>query len=277
MNWKMFLSKLDLWTLGACALVGAVITVLSVAHLLPDTWEKAHLGAIAMALAVLAALMVGALAVRLEQISTAIAELRVQSESNTLEALSDLRKQIDPNLDVIFGDYVTEVISNMQFLIRERTLELTDIDLFRSYYKKAFEQYAGSTFYATSTPTVVFFWSGPSVLQAMATFIQRGGAIKRIFFLESEADLQKDEIRQILVSQDQIGVEVYTVLIRDVTPEFQKYVMVDSRKKIGWELFVGPGGKIRSAKLTSKPEVLENTMRTFEHLRQLDSTTRFHA
>lgn len=277
MNWKLILSKLDLWTLGACALAGAVVTVLSVAHLLPDTWEKTHLGAIALALAVLAALMVGALALRLEQISNAIAELRTQSENNTLQALSDLRKQIDPNLEAIFGDYVTSVIENMQFLIRERTLELTDIDMFRSYYKKAFEQYTGSTFFATSTPSVLFFWSGPSIVQSMAAFIKAGGTIKRIFFLESEADLQKEEIRNILVSQDEVGVEVYTVLIRDVTPEFQKYVMVDSHKKIGWELFVGPGGKIRSAKLTSKPEVLENSKRVFDHIMQLDSTTRFHA
>jgi ubiquinone/menaquinone biosynthesis C-methylase UbiE len=100
--------------------------------------------------------------------------------------------------------------------------------------------------------------------------------MKRIFFVESEEDLDKLEVRKILRIQCDIGVEVYTCLFNQIPRDLQRFFMADIQGRIAWEPFRGPDNLIKGITLTSNQTITSQYLKLFKQILSLDSTTRFH-
>lgn len=197
-------------------------------------------------------------------------------EKSTLQKTRDVVQQVDPNLRLVIGDYIEDLVDRIHRVVSENEFQVSDLSLFRFIYKKTLEVYVGSEFWATSVPSQTFFWKNQSTEQAISRFIKNKGKMKRIFFIESEEDFNRLEVRKILRIQCDIGVEVYTCLFNEIPRNLQKFFMVDTQGRIAWEPFRGPDNLIKGITITSNQAITSQYLKLFRQILALDSTTRFY-
>jgi hypothetical protein len=212
---------------------------------------------------------------KLDDVRIAVHDLRSLSQQETSERILSLRKQIDPNLEVVFGEHISDLLANVERTLKERTIQLHDVDLFRYFYKRTLERYSRATFLATSLPYQRYFWKNQPMEQAIAQFVAGRGTMKRIFFISDPEELNYEEIKEVLSIQCNIGVEVYITDARKAPPHLSKYFVVDTRERIAWEVFVGPTNEIVNILATSDPKSTKKYLRIFQELLELDGTERY--
>jgi hypothetical protein len=84
-------------------------------------------------------------------------KLSSQIEKNLLQRTRDVVQQVDPNLRLVIGDYIEDLVDKIHRVVSENEFEISDLTLFRYIYKRTLEAYSGSEFWATSIPSQSFF------------------------------------------------------------------------------------------------------------------------
>jgi SAM-dependent methyltransferase len=222
-----------------------------------------------MTLAAIAGVMIS----YLHRLDETVAKIETAITQDKLEKLPGLRRFLHPNLDIVIGSHVSDMLEQLSRIFRDRTYELDDIEMYRGMYKKTLEAYKGAHFLATSIPSEQFFWrTQSSTEQAISAFIKSGGRMSRIFFLSSYDDLRGEEARRILLTQCEAGVQVYTALLAGVPSHLRRFFLVDAEGRIGWEPVRGPDNTINGITMTADAEATTSYLRMFRELMNLDST-----
>ena len=138
-------------------------------------------------------------------------------------------------------DFLENIYTNKCFTI-------FDGDKFKQLFKQVLHTYRGKHFCATSFPSKVFFWGDNTIIEAMKAFINDGGSLTRIFFLDSETELEKPEIQDILNVQLDLGIKVYITKEKHETEE--TYFMYEEQGEIGWETRLKKDNKVGSVEVT---------------------------
>lgn len=212
---------------------------------------------------------------RLESIQGLLEKLNIQYQSDTLEKLKFLQKQLDPNLEIVFGEHVLNLISGVESAVKSKQIKLHDVDLFRYFYRKTLEKYPKAIFYATSLPYKQYFWKDESTIRAMTRFIENKGSFKRIFFVSNTLELDELEVQEVLTEQQKSKIDVYTTVVKNVPKNFNKLFVVESKGRIAWEVFVDSSREIVSVIATSDPKETESYLRIFNELLLLSDTKKW--
>jgi hypothetical protein len=181
-----------------------------------------------------------------------------------------LKQQVDSNLWKVFERYLTGMPEDFKRVVKENTIkfETENEEAFKYYYKLTLQKYPKATFLATSRPDS-FLWKDNRVLDDTERFIRKGGKIIRIFFLNSNDELIKPEVQEVLEKQYKIQVEVYIAI--NVPTLDQILIAVESNSKIAWETRYNEQLQLTSAKATT------NQQKTKEYYTKFKDFQRNHA
>ena len=206
---------------------------------------------------------------------TILRTIKEAIESHQVENLSNLYNRLDPCLAGVFGDEVKEKLEAIRRAIVDKRITFYDQDRFVGYYRKLLKLYPGATFHATGLPYKRYFWTAAN-LKMIEDFIAAGGKFSRIFYL-SEGDSENAEVREILEAQCRMGVEVYTCDQREVAPKLKKgrYYVVETKKRIGWELSVDANYRITEITATANEADLSRYLGFIDELKHSGATERY--
>ena len=163
---------------------------------------------------------------------------------STLEQIGQLRSQVHSRLNRVVPGEIDRLFGQFTDLLTDNRLQLSDPEKFRGFYKATLAEFPAKEFWATSLPYRRYFWRDDETEQAMQRFIRGGGKMTRIFFINSEQELQSPEVIQILSRQAELDVTVYTGLAPTISRDLRRTFMVDSQGQIAWETFAGPNHEI---------------------------------
>ncbi len=215
---------------------------------------------------------------KLGGLDSLLREIRSDLNRDATTHVSELKTHLDPRLRKVIGPYVDEHLDKVVDVFKKQTFELSDVERFRSFYRKTMEAYSPAEFHATSLPSAKFFWKDTKTEDAIRAFVQSGGIVKRIFFLANPEQLNEPEVMQILARQKEIGVDVYTVVMDEVPKEWRhQYFVVDKHARIAWRLTLTPAGTIDCATLSWEPEVNKRYLDLFEKIASLDAVKPYAA
>lgn len=236
-------------------------------------WLAAHIPTLTLLLVSIAlGYLTSGVISKLGALESSVLHLRSFVQQEVTDKITSLRNQLDPNLEVIFGEHISDLLTSVERAVKRRTFEFHDIDLFRYFYKRTLEAYPRATFLATSLPYQKYFWKNQPIEQAMARFINGGGKIKRIFFVSRPEELDDNEVREILSTQVGIGIEVYIANAQTAPAHLRRFFFVESKGRIAWEVFIGPDNRIVSVVATSEPSDTEKYARMYKELLELNGT-----
>lgn len=211
---------------------------------------------------------------RIDSIESSVLTLQAHINQDTIEKIKSLRNQLDKNLEIVYGDMISDSISNFERALRERTIHFNDLELFRYLYKRTLEKYPRASFLATSLPYERFFWKNQMMEDAIRNFIDEGGTMKRIFFVKNLEELDDEEVSQVIAAQCSIGVEVYVTVKDKIPRNLRKIFVVDKEKRIAWEVIVDQDSEITEVTATSNSLFIDEYIQCFESLLGSTSTTK---
>jgi hypothetical protein len=214
------------------------------------------------------------LVIKIDAIESSMHTLQAHVNQDTIEKVKSLRHQLDKNLEVIYGDMISDSLNNIERALKERTIKFNDLELFRYLYKRTLEKYPRATFLATSLPYKRFFWRNPMMEDAIKKFIEDGGTMQRIFFVKSLEELKQEEVKQVIADQCKIGVEVFVTIKDKIPPHLRRIFVVDQEKRIAWEVNVDQDSEIIEVKATTNSVFINEYLRCFETLIGSNSTNR---
>ncbi len=174
-------------------------------------------------------------------------------------------EQIDPHLrKVLKDDYFLDILEFFQTAVKQSKVQLNDVTRFRFYFVRTLQCYPKSTFLST----VPYLWKDPTIEDAVARFIQKRGKIEQVFFVKDDQECSSPALRAVLDHQKKIGVQVH-IVNGGVTPgDLKKSFIVESRRKIAWEVHVDNDGHIASSTITTNKSLTTSYCRTIEKLRE---------
>lgn len=181
------------------------------------------------------------------------------------EQMAKVLQQIDPHLrKVLKDDYFLDILEFFQAAVEQSKVQLNDVTRFRFYFIRTLRNYTKSTFLST----VPFLWKDPTIEDAIARFIQKGGKIEQVFFVKDDQELSSPALQAVLARQQKIGVQVH-IINSIVTPsDLKKNFIVESRGKIAWETHMHDDGHIGSGTITTNTHLTVSYCRIFEKLRE---------
>ncbi len=260
------------WIAG---IAGAFAILLGVAHvfsLVDLPWFKDRVPLLIVVLVGLLLELLIVISYRLEKQSSV---LEHHLERDTLTQLDHMHRKVDSRLQHLVGGEVDYAFTQVKSALGNNTFQLNNVEKFRGFFVKTLEVYPGREFWATSVPSKKYFWRNDEVELRMQKFIQGGGTIRRIFFLNSEEELQGAEAQEILTRQKQIGVKVSYAMVEDISAELLRFFVVESHGEVAWETFRGPDSAIRSVKIITGPDHTAEYIHDFNELQHLPSVRVF--
>jgi hypothetical protein len=222
--------------------------------------------------------LVISLSLRVGQVASTIehdlARLTHLQKEGDVERFRQLRQQLDPNLERLFGDHVERELHSVTQALTSKQITLNDLDEFRLLYKETLRQFPRDEFLATSIPSREFFWRDPSVDTAIAEFIRRGGRMKRIFFITNDL-AESPEALEIMTRQDSMGVVVYYVSVDRIPAHLNKLYLVASRADLAWQANIDAANRITTVTATANAEEIAEYRNAFQRLLDLNIVQRF--
>ena len=267
--------EIDVYVLYAVALLSGLIAIADLFGFL----DRVGLPALAERVPILTLLVLSLVSELMPQIRRRLdnneqrtRELISSIQAETTERILALRKQINPSLEAVFGDQITDLLTKLTDAVRDQRFTVYDVDLFRYFFKRTLEAFPHGTFLASSLPYQKYFWKNPPMEEAMARFIVGGGKMKRVFFIYNTEELNKSEVKEILRSQVGMGVEVYITYAKNIPTHLRRLAMLETEERIAWEVHIGPDGRITSVVATSDPEPIAVYRRMYRELFELAET-----
>lgn len=214
---------------------------------------------------------------KLVAIETIVSSTQSLVEKESIERVSMLRHQIDPNLNKVFGEHISNLIEGLRTAARDKQVILHDVDTFRFFYQVTLEKFPRREFWATSLPSKTYFWDDSKFMGEMAAFVTNGGTIKRVFYVNMPMQLQTDETQEVLLAQHRAGIEVYITDINKLPLEHRRLFVVEAGKSIAWEVEVFPNARQQIGKIiaTSDTRRMDELTHSWDRLLKLPTTERY--
>lgn len=258
--------KNDKYLYVAAALISIIIALLDIFGVLDGIeWMKENLLKIVF-------LLIGLLLLIIAQIKESLDEVNIRIQRQLIDNIISLKNHIDKNLVSIAGEQIEKIVHRLISAVNEDRFELENITDYRYIYKETLKKFKGSSIYATSIPSRKFFWGrgywDDSLEEHISSFIKKGGQITRIFFYKPE-DLENNEVQSILRMQETIGVKVYTCNLLNLSNNDDRFILVDSELRFGWEPKRDSENNIKSVLISTNKKINKGYLLHFEKLLNL--------
>jgi hypothetical protein len=255
-------SKIALYCSAAIALA---ISIGSLAGLESTGWFKDRIGVLSLLLVSMLILFLatnvdGRLA-KLEAQSKRIAERSLES------SLCEVQSSLPPALGKLFAPFLQRWTGSLKQAVIEHKLRLEPVEHFPHFYRATLAAFAHEHFLATSLASREFFWKNAPLLEAIKTFIDGGGSMTRIFFLDSAAREEDDGVREIILEQLNAGVVVHTIDSSKVPDDWQRTFVVAEKEVFAWTVTINARGRIASVEATADGQQVEEYRHLFGRLR----------
>lgn len=212
---------------------------------------------------------------------------KINAQTDLVSQMKRIRQtHFDPLLNVVFKDFIDDIIHFFQNGIENKKIIFSEHDRFEKAYAKCLEHLKGCHFLATSSAHSNYFWSvegeeNNTIEDAIDEFIKSGGKMTRIFFVEPQ-DLTNARTLGVLNKQISLGVSVYLISRKHVSVDNQKFFVMDDCKRICWHIYTDDNSNIVKFIYSANDADIDRYLGIFETLksnrhikkyeRQLNST-----
>ena len=257
-----FLSILERSLLPVAAVISLAVSLGDLSGLF-HMFPSAQMSFLLLMITLLALGTVGAIQNKYTQTGRARALFSGKTE---LKRMDDVIAHIDLNLRKVWGDdYFAHMGSLLQMAIEERRVEVDD---FAFYFKQLLRAYPQATFLSTSSLSISHLWINRDVEQALTGFIQAGGRVKQLFFVQSLEDEASVEMRVALGYLKKIGMCVQVVGSAEHLCDPGTFFFVDSDKRIAWEIPLNQQGRIGASIVTADERAIARYTEMFSNVWQ---------
>lgn len=197
---------------------------------------------------------------------------KINTQTDLVSQMKRIRQtHFDPLLDIVFKDYIDDIIHFFQNAIENKKITFNEHDRFEKAYAKCLEHFKGCHFLATSSAHANYFWTiegeeNNTVEDAIEEFIKSGGKMTRIFFIEPQ-EFTNPRAAGILNKQLSLGVNVYTISKKDVSIDNQKFFVMDDCKRICWHIYTDESSNIVKFIYSAGEADIDRYMGIFETLK----------
>ncbi len=186
----------------------------------------------------------------------------------------DLKSKIDKKFLMIFDEYFDTVLDNIKSAITSEKMVIYDPVQHRDFYKRVLTLYPNATFYATSMVSKNYFWEetekSGSFEEAIKVFINAGGKVERIFYIDEENPEEVDMKEKLLPLHRDMGVKTYSLDVNKIHANDFRLITMADNKKIAWEIFLGQNNSIRKIEITINKFKIEELNKAFHKLKGMD-------
>lgn len=200
--------------------------------------------------------------------------LQEMLEDLQLGKLSSLQYYMDENLIEVFGEHISGLLQSIEMASKNKEIRLHDMELFRYFYKRTLDVFPKSEFLATSIPSKNYFWKNNSSEDGIRNFIENGGKMRRVFFIDVPLNELEEDAKEIIQTQLDIGVETYITQVSNTPNRLRKFFFVDNAERIAWEVFIGASNDMISIIMTSDKARNKEYKKIFDSLMKLPTTIR---
>ncbi|MGB8346479.1 MAG: hypothetical protein WCD86_16460 [Ktedonobacteraceae bacterium] len=184
-----------------------------------------------------------------------------------LECIHEFIGQINLELRKVAGDdCFTSMFFSLQRAMNVREVQVSDLTTFRLDFKRLLKEYPRATLFSTSSLATFHLWSEKSLVEELTRFIHEGGGIKQILFVKSLEEMASVEIEAMIDLLNRIGITARIVNSTRLPFHLKKHFIMESQKKICWEIPVNEQGQVGASVLTTDEQVIANYEKIFEKL-----------
>lgn len=254
-----FINGLLLPAMAITSLFVSLGDVFNFFHLIP-------VSQVPMIVLVLVSLMLGALAFiqnKCNEIQHTLEQLQLKTEH---EQLKESLAHINLNLLKVIGDgYFSDMFNALETAIKSGKVQVNDSSSFRLNFKRMLKAFPNATFLSTSSLATSYLWNEKDMEEALSRFIREGGKIKQIFFVRSAEEAASKEMQVTLNLLKKIGIMVRVVNSATTPAYLKRYFIVESRRKIGWDIPINDQGHVGMSVITA------NTTATVEYCKMFET------
>lgn len=154
---------------------------------------------------------------------------------------NNMREVFSHELDVFF-EGLRKATNNQRIELKQRSLESRFIQAYRQTLLKL----AGSTFWATALATRDYWKPYECLFAEFKAFIESGGKMNRVFFVDDPDHLTFEECETIL-RQASIGVDVYITSLSEAEADGRvAFFVVENNALVSWEVQFSIDGSART-------------------------------
>jgi hypothetical protein len=251
-----FAEGLDVPVAVCVSIASIAIAVLETTHLIhlsEETLRQATVGAFGAVLLCLSIVMT-----RQHNLSKKVGSV---SDQMAIDRVRGLVSDVDPLLREILGPAIDERLRNLETLLSRQTATFSNSSAFVHFWAQTLVKYPRKKYCATSLARDAFFWRYEEAIKAMTEVLApralgRRGKIRRIFLLDTDAELRSLEARSIMDRHADLGVDVRTM----ITGVYDKELFLCAEDgSITWDVFLEGSGTFREARVTTdRAHVLRN-------------------
>jgi hypothetical protein len=258
-----FMRFIEVLLLPAIAIVSLVVSlgdVFNFFHLIPASQ-------VPMIILVITSMGLGTLAVILNKCNEMQSKLESLLSKAELEQMKEIIAHINPDLRKVLGNnFFSGMLHTLQTAMKDSKVQVNDSSSFRLNFKHMLRAYPTATFLSTSSLATSYLWNEKDMEDALARFIYEGGKIKQIFFVRGPEEAASAEMQVALDLLKKIGITVRTVNGTRIPASLKQYFIVESRRKIGWDIPVNDQGYVGLSVITADATVTTNYCKMFETL-----------
>lgn len=191
------------------------------------------------------------------------------SERASRRSLEDSLDQVEANLPKelrqLFSPFLNRWVDRLKEAAQNNTVLIEPVDQFPVFYIETLRAFPKETFYATSLPFRRYFWKNDAAFVAMKKFVQGGGTMTRIFFINSNRE--EAELYSIVDDQLTAGIRVISVESSQIPSEWRQLFVVSHSKNLAWIVRTAADvPEIESTHATADPTLVEAFRKTFQSL-----------
>ncbi len=246
------------------------IAIVSLVVSLGDIFNFFHLIAasqVPMIILVITSMGLGTLAAILNKSNETQGKLENLLSKAEMEQMEEIIMHINPDLRKVLGNnFFSGMFHTLQIAMKDSKVQVNDSSSFRLNFKRMLKAYSTATFLSTSSLATSYLWNEKDMEDALARFISEGGKIKQIFFVRSLEEAASAEMQVTLDLLKKIGISVRIVDSTRIPASLKQYFIVESRKKIGWDIPVNDRGHVGLSVITANAAVTANYCKIFETL-----------
>lgn len=167
------------------------------------------------------------------------------------------------------------MLTRIDGILNRESFEIQGGFFFQDFYREVFRSLrAPCDLIATADATRNYFWRGRDLNDMFREFIERGGSLTRIFFLNSLDQLQDNATLDIMRGQHLAGVKVYYVVRTELREA--RFMLADRQKSFGWILHTAASGEIDRVQVSWNAQTADECSKYLLSVLEHEATMRFN-
>lgn len=135
---------------------------------------------------------------------------------------------------------------------------------FRLAFQRMLKAYPHATLLSTNSRATFHLWNERSMFEALTRFIQEGGSIEQILFVNDLEEAASMEIKTMIDILETAGITLRIAF--SPSSELKQHFIVESQGKFGYEIAVDEQGRAGMSHPIIDEQAIEHYQKIFENL-----------